>query len=99
LAKVAACALLCVIATLRNRQIFQAKAVEILSAPTFIPTLPKMVVVCGSREVFLMTTSVRKAFFWGQLIFLVCGFFSGNPFTRLHNMAYASWWKEIWLQD
>ena len=47
----------------------------------FILTSPKMVVVGGSRAGFSLTTSAKSSF-GGQLIFLVCGFFSGNPFTR-----------------
>jgi hypothetical protein len=71
----------CYAATLRNRPIVQAKGLKNLYPPTFIyPYVAKN----GGRRWFVgrrragnsLTTS-----FWGQLIFLVYGFFSGNPFT------------------
>jgi len=54
-------------ATLRNWQIVRAKAVEILSAPTFTPTPPKMLVVGG--------WAAQRGFFADQLFLGAVDFF------------------------
>jgi hypothetical protein len=63
----------------RNWSIVQAKGLKYWSTPTFIPTLPKMEVVGGSRAVFLLTTSTKP--FFGAVDFFGLWIFSWNPFT------------------